>query len=73
MAWYADGRFDEVDLSEVFTVAILGRQTMEEAMVLGDQVLIGVTVREKLDLLVDCPYQRLIPNPAHSQQPAFWV
>jgi hypothetical protein len=43
------------------------------AMVLGQQVLLGVTVLEELDLLVDCKGQRLIPNPAHPQQPAFRV
>jgi hypothetical protein len=38
-------------------------------MVLGDQVLIGQTVLEKLDLFVDCSGQRLVPNPAHPDHP----
>ncbi len=38
-------------------------------MVLGDEVLIGQTVLEKLDLLVDCRNQRVVPNPAHPDQP----
>ena len=38
-------------------------------MVLGDEVLIGQTVLEKLDLLPDCTNHRLIPNPAHPDQP----
>jgi hypothetical protein len=42
---------------------------MEEALVLGDEVLIGQTVLEKLDLLVDCAKQKLVPNPAHPDQP----
>lgn len=47
----------------------MGRDTMEEALVLGDEVLIGQTVLEKLDLLADCARQRLVPNPAHPDQP----
>jgi hypothetical protein len=42
-------------------------------MILGTQVLLGVTVLEELDLLVDCTGRRLIPNPAHPQQPVFRV
>jgi hypothetical protein len=47
----------------------LGRDTLEEALVLGDEVLIGQTVLEKLDLLADCANNRLLPNPAHPDQP----
>jgi hypothetical protein len=28
---------------------------------------------EKLDLLIDCHQQRLVPNPAHPDQPVFRV
>lgn len=45
-------------------------ETLEEALVLGDEVLIGQTVLEKLDLHADCANQRLLPNPAHPDQPA---
>jgi hypothetical protein len=51
----------------------LGRDTAEEAFVLGDTVLIGQTVLEKLDLLVDCLRQRVIPNPAHPDGPTTYV
>lgn len=69
VARYADGRLDEVDLTEGFVVEIMGRRTTEEALVLGDEVLIGQTALEKLDLLVDCQRQRLVSNPAHPDQP----
>lgn len=69
MAEYADGRKDNVGVTEPLVFDILGRQTSEEALVLGDEVLIGQTVLEKLDLLVDCANQRVIPNPAHPDQP----
>lgn len=68
MAEYADGRKEIVDLTEPVTIFIEGRRTVEDAMVLGDEVLIGQTVLETLDFHVDCANQRLIPNPAHPDQ-----
>ena len=69
VAEYADGRKDTVDISEGILFEVLGRDTIEEALVLGDEVLIGQTVLEKLDLLADCTNRRLVPNPAHPDQP----
>jgi clan AA aspartic protease len=69
VAEYADGRKDQVGLTGPLLFQIMGRDTTEEALVLGDEVLIGQTVLEKLDLLPDCANRRLIPNPAHPDQP----
>lgn len=69
MAEYADGRREAVGVTEPLVIEIEGRDTLEEALVLGDEVLIGQTVLEKLDLFVDCTGQRLVPNPAHPDQP----
>ena len=69
MAEYADGRKESVDVTGPVIFNINGRDTMEEALVLGDEVLIGQTVLEKLDLQVDCTGQKLVPNPAHPDQP----
>jgi hypothetical protein len=69
LAQYADGRLDPVGLTEPFIASVLGRDEIETAMVLGDEVIIGQTALEKLDLVVDCAGQRLIPNPAHPDQP----
>lgn len=69
VAEYADGRKESVAVTESIVVDILGRDTLEEALVLGDEVLIGQTVLEKLDLLADCANRRLVPNPAHPDQP----
>ncbi|MGH9837123.1 MAG: clan AA aspartic protease [Blastocatellia bacterium] len=69
VAQYADGRQDEVDVTSPVFVEVMGRRTTEEAMVLGDEVLIGQTVLEKIDLLVNSRDQKLIPNPAHPNQP----
>ena len=70
---YAHGLLEEVEVTEPFLVGILGREPSDDAMVLGEDVLLGVTILEKLDLLVDCTHQRLIPNPAHPDQPVFRV
>lgn len=69
VAEYADGRNDVVDLTEPITFSIIGRETAEGAMVLGDEVIIGQTILEVLDLHGDCRNQKLIPNPAHPDQP----
>jgi clan AA aspartic protease len=69
MAEYADGRKEAVGITEAVIIEWEGRDTLEEALVLGDEILIGQTVLEKLDLLVDCVNHRLVPNPAHPNQP----
>lgn len=69
VAEYADGRKETVGITGPIIFDILGRDTLEEALVLGDEVLIGQTVLEKLDLLADCANRRVIPNPAHPDQP----
>ena len=69
VAEYADGRRESVGVTEPLIVELHGRDTMEEALLLGDEVLIGQTILEKLDLFVDTQGQRLVPNPAHPDQP----
>ena len=73
IAQYADGREESVGLTEPVIIAIEDRETIEATMVTGDEVLIGQTVLETLDLLVDCKNQRLIPNPAHPNYPVLRV
>jgi clan AA aspartic protease len=69
VATMADGTRSTVDVVAPIQIEILGRSTFEEALVLGDEVLIGQTVLEKTDLLVDCANARIVPNPAHPDQP----
>jgi clan AA aspartic protease len=68
-AQYADGRTEIVGLTEPLLVEVQGRDTLDEALVLGDDVLIGQTVLEKVDLFVDCEGRRLVQNPAHPAGP----
>ena len=65
LAEYADGRKDSVELTEPITFIIIGRIAVEPAIVLGDEVIIGQTILEVLDLQVDFRNQKLIPSPAH--------
>ncbi len=58
-----------VDITEPVGISINGRRTTLEAVVTGDEVLIGQTVLETVDMFVDCINQKLIPNPAHPDQP----
>jgi clan AA aspartic protease len=69
VARYADGGEDIGGATEPVRIEILDRDTYDDALVLGDQVLIGQTVLEKTDLLVDCREGKVIPNPAHPDQP----
>jgi len=72
-ARYVNDQVEEVDMSEVVTIEMMGRQTSEAAMIVGTHILIGVAVLEKLDLIVDCHRQRLIPNEGTQDQPVFRV
>ena len=69
VAQYADGRLEEVDVTEPVLMEILGRKVYEECLVLGDEVLIGRTALAKTDLHVDCREGRVLPNPDHPNQP----
>ena len=73
IAKYADGRQETVGLTGPMLIEMEGRETIEAAMVLGDMVLIGQTVLETLDLLVDCKNQRLVPNPENPERPVLRV
>lgn len=62
---YANGQKEAVGVAYGILFDIFNRRTSDDALVLGDEVLIGQTLLEKLDLLVDCNQRRLVPNPAH--------
>jgi clan AA aspartic protease len=72
-AQYADSRVEEADVTEAVMVEILGRETAILPMVLGEHVLLGMTVLEELDLMVDCHRNRLVPYQGTLDQPVFRV
>jgi len=49
------------------------RKAFEDALVVGDEVLIGQTLLEKLDLIVDCTNKQLLQNPANPDRPVFKI
>lgn len=63
----ADGRKSDVGLADGVRFEIMERRSSDDALILGDEVLIGQTLLEKMDLLVDCTRQRLMP--AHPEGP----
>jgi clan AA aspartic protease len=72
-AEYSNGMQEEVEMTEPVGFEIKTRRATEEALVLGDEVLIGQTILERMDLLVDCANRRVIGNPAHPDQPVLKV
>ena len=73
VAQYADGRSETVGVTGPVLFKCLTRTTLEEALVLGTEVLIGQTVLEKLDLSADCNARRLVPHPGRPNQPVSMV
>lgn len=72
-ARYANDSGEDVDITEIVGIDINGRRTTEEMLVPGSGVIIGQTVLESLDLLVDCVARRVVPNPEHPDQPVINV
>ena len=72
-AKYANAFSEEVDIATPMLIEIEGRTTTDEPFILGDEVLLGQTVLEKTDLLVDCTRQRVIPNPEHPDGPVMKI
>ncbi|MGH7752967.1 MAG: hypothetical protein ACREN5_09135 [Gemmatimonadales bacterium] len=65
----ADGRTEEVPITEQLDVELLGRTTTTQALVLGETVLLGAIVLEGLALAVDCRRKQLLPNLGTRDQP----
>lgn len=66
---YANGQKESVGIADGVRFEIMNRPSSDDALILGDEILIGQTLIEKMDLLVDCARQKLVPNPAHPDVP----
>ncbi|RUT05539.1 hypothetical protein DSM106972_035460 [Dulcicalothrix desertica PCC 7102] len=62
IAEFADSRQEVVGLTSSVIIQIEGLDTIQTALVTGSEVLIGQTVLEDLNLLVDCRGERLTLN-----------
>ena len=72
-AEYANGSEEIVDLTEAVIMEIQGRSAILQAMVVGNEALIGQIVLEQMDYVVDCKNRRIVGNPAHPDQPVLKV
>ena len=72
-ATLADGTAIRVGRSDPVYFEIEGRDVAEDAYIVGDTVLIGQTILELADLLVDCANRKVIPNPAHPDGPVLRI
>jgi clan AA aspartic protease len=73
MAQYANGSEEVIGVTGPVIIECEGRETVVEALAVGNEVLIGQVVLEQTDLLVDCKNQRLIPNPEHPNYPVAMI
>ena len=69
VARFANGEQEVLGLTEAVKIQSQGRSVVLQAMVFGDEILIGQVVLELMDLLADCKYQQLIPNPQNPDYP----
>lgn len=61
----ANGKIENVEMTEPAYLDIMDRLATESLLVLGSEVLIGQMALASTDLLVDCTRGRVIANPAH--------
>lgn len=73
IAQYANGFEELIGVTNGVIVDCLGRQALVEALVVGNEILIGQGVLELMDLLADCKNQQLIPNPANPDYPVAMI
>jgi clan AA aspartic protease len=65
----ADGRHIEAPKIRPIEIAFANRTYATEALVLGNEALMGVLPLEAMDLMVDPQAQKVIVNPAHPSRP----
>ncbi len=65
----ADGHQRKVPKIAPIEIAFENRSYVTEAVVLGDEPLLGVIPLEAMDLIVDTRQQKLIANPQHPNYP----
>ena len=70
---YANGTQEAVPESEVVSIGLMGREAKKPMLVMGEQVLLGVTVLEEMDLVADTARGLLLPNLGTHDQPLFRV
>jgi clan AA aspartic protease len=72
-ARFANGQQEVLGVTEPVEIECQGRTAAVEALVVGDEILIGQVVLELMDFLVDCNNQQLIPNPKNPDYPVAMI
>ena len=70
-AQLADGNTCDVGVGGPVLFELEGREALEEALVMGNEVLIGQTTLEAVDLMADCVGRRLVAG--HPEGPVLKV
>lgn len=65
----ADGRREPADLMMTVRLEVFGRAWHGQAIVTGDEVLLGATPMQSLSLLVDPRNHRVFPDPESPNMP----
>jgi predicted aspartyl protease len=73
VARFANGEQETLGLTEAVKIECQGRTATLQALVVGDEVIIGQVVLELMDFLVDCNNQQLIPNPKNPDYPVAMI
>jgi len=73
VALFANGAQEVLGVTEPVEIECQGRTAAVEALVVGDEILIGQVVLELMDFLVDCNNQQLIPNPKNPDYPVAMI
>ena len=69
----ADGKTHECPYVGPVRVSFANRFCNTDAIVIGDEVLLGAVQMEMMDVLVDPKNRRLVPNPATPNAPSYIV
>jgi len=69
MVTLADGHLRKVPKIAPIEIAFENRTYVTEAVVLGNEALLGIIPLEAMDLIVDPSQQKLIVNPQHPNYP----
>ncbi|MEI6066374.1 MAG: hypothetical protein WCP96_03485 [Methylococcaceae bacterium] len=69
MVTLADGHQRKVPKIAPIEISFQNRSYVTEAVVLGNEPLLGVILLEAMDLIVDLSQQMLIVNPQHPNYP----
>lgn len=73
LAELANGKQEKVGICEPIEIHFENRKATVDALVIGEEVLLGAIPMEAMDVLIHPKLQKLIVNPEHPTTPVFRV